>query len=301
MRVDPFYVQGLVGALTDAQLNEAQLSGQLSSGLRITSLSSDPVAAGQATVIGSAIAADDSYVSAASSVQSRLQVTDGALGEVVTSLTQAISLAVSGGDGTLNAAQKTSIGNELTQIQKQVLSLANTSFLGQYVFAGSQGSTQPFSQTAGTSTTPATTTYNGDTAVQYTTTENGQKIQTNVVGSTVFDSPGSSVFVALNRIVTDFTSNADSATIAADSSSLTTALNTVSNQRGVIDSSLAQVRSTSTYAQTDASQQAAALSSLVAVNTAQVATRLSSTETQAQALENVIAGLEKGSLFDYVK
>lgn len=301
MRVDPFYVQGLVGSLNDAQANEAQLSGQLSSGLRVTSLSTDPVAVGQATVVGSAIAADDSYVSAASSAQSKLQVTDGALGEVVSSLTKAISLAVQGGDATLNPAQKSSIGTQLTQIQNQVLSLANTSFLGQYIFAGSQGSTQPFTQTPGTLTTPATTTYNGDTAVQYTTTENGQKIQTSVAGSTVFNAPGSSVFLALNRIVSDFTSGANAATIAADSSSLTSALNTVSDQRGLVDTSLAQVQTTSTYAQTDATQQAAALSSLVAVNTAQVATRLSNTETQAQALESVIAGLEKGSLFDYVK
>ena len=301
MRVDPFYVQGLVGALSDAQASEAQLSGQLSSGLRVTSLSTDPVAAGQATVLGSAIAADDSYVSAAATAQSKLQVTDSTLGEVVSSLTQAISLAVSGGDGTLNTAQKTSIGIQLTQLQSQILSLANTSYLGQYVFAGSQGSTEPFTQTGGTSTTPATTTYNGDTSVQYTTTENGQKIQTNVTGSSVFDAPGASVFVALNQIVTDFTSGAGADTIGADSSALTTALNTVSNQRGLIDTSLAQVQSTSTYAQTDATQQAAAISSLVAVNTAQVATSLSSTETQAQALESVIAGLEKGSLFDYVK
>lgn len=301
MRVDPFYVQGLVGALTDAQSNEALLSSQLSSGLRVTSLATDPVAAGQSAVIGSAIAADDSYVSAAASAQSRLQVTDTALGEVVASLTRAISLAVSGGNATLNPAQKSAIGTELTQIQKQVLSLANTSFLGQYVFAGSLGSTQPFSQISGTPTTPATTTYNGDTAVQYTTTENGQKIQTNVAGSSVFDAPGSSVFLALNRIVTDFTSNADSATIGADSALLTNALSTVGDQRGVIDSSLAQVQSTSSYAQTDATQQTAALSSLVAVDTAKVATGLSNTETQAQALESVIAGLEKGSLFDYVK
>ena len=41
MRVDPFYVQSLVGALTDASASEASLSSELSSGLRVTSLAVD--------------------------------------------------------------------------------------------------------------------------------------------------------------------------------------------------------------------------------------------------------------------
>jgi flagellar hook-associated protein 3 FlgL len=299
MRVDPFYVQGLVGSLTDATASEAQLSGELSSGLRVTSLATDPVAVGQSTVIGAAIAADDSYVSAAASTQSKLQVTDSTLGEVVTELTKAISLAVSGGNSTLNTADKNEIGLQLSQIQQQILSLANTSYLGQYIFAGSQGSVQPFTQN--TTASPQTTTYTGDAGLQFVTTENGQKIQTNIPGAEIFDAAGSSVFAALNKVVADFNSGQGSQTIGADSSALTAALNTVSTQRGVLDTSLSQVESTSTYAQTDAAQQAAAQSSLLAVNTAQVATSLSNTETQAQALESVIATLEKGSLFDYVK
>ena len=299
MRVDPFYVQGLVGALTDATASEAQLSQELSSGLRITSLASDPVAVGQSTVIGAKISADDSYISAAVSAQSKLQVTDSTLGEVVAALTKAISLAVSGGNSTLNAADTAAIGLQLQQIQQQVLSLANTSFLGQYIFSGSQGSTTPFVQN--TLTSPNTTTYAGDSALQYTTTENGQKIQTNLPGSTIFDATGSSVFQALNNVVADFNSGGVGETLAADSAALTNALNTVTTERGVLGTSLAQIQSTSTYAQTDAAQQAAAQSSLIAVNTAQVATSLSNTETQAQALDSVIATLEKGSLFDYVK
>lgn len=296
MRVDPFYVQGLVGALTDATANEAKLSTELSSGLRLTNLSTDPVAAAQATILGSSIAADDSYVQAASSAQSKLQVTTSALGEVVSQLTQAITLAVSGGNGTLSPSNLSGIGLQLSQIRDQVFSLANTTYLGQYVFGGSQGQTAPFVQS-----TPSTSTYVGDQALQYTTTENGQKIQTNLSGSSVFDATGSSVFQALNQVVSDFNSGATSDQIASDAGVLSNALDTVSTQRSVIDTSLAQLQSTSTYAQTDAAQQTAALSTLVSANTAQVATSLSNVETQSQALIATITALEKGSLFDYIK
>jgi len=301
MRVDPFYVQQLAVSLNDATATEAQLSQELSSGLAVTSLSANPVAVSQSTVIAGAIAADDSYVSAATTAQSKLQVTDSTLGEVVTALTKAIALTVSGGDSTLSTSARQAIGVQLQQLQTQVLSLANTTYLGQYIFAGSKGSAQPFSQIAGSGSTPGVTTYNGDSAVQYTTTENGQKIQTNVAGSAIFDATGSSVFKAFNQVVADFNSGASASTVAGDSAALTAALGTVDTQRSFLDASLAQVESTSTYAQSDKAQLTVAESALLSADPAEVATSLSSTETQATALENVIATLEKGSLFDYVK
>ena len=299
MRVDPFYVQGLAGALNDVTATEAQLSAELASGLRVTKLSSDPVAVAQSTLTGAAIAEDDQYIQAATSAQSRLQLTDSALGEVVTQITQAISLATSGGDATVSPANKSSIGKELAGIRDQVFSLANTEYLGQFIFGGSKGSTAPFVQTGAPSS--ATTTYVGDTALQYVTTESGQRIQTNVSGSSVFDAPGASVLQALNQVVADFSSGAAGSQVVLDAGTLTTALNAVNAQRGVIETSLTQVQVTNTYAQTDATQQAATQSSLLDANAALVATGLSDAETQGSALSNTIAALAKGSLFDYIK
>ena len=82
---------------------------------------------------------------------------------------------------------------------------------------------------------------------------------------------------------------------------LSTALHGVVSQRSVLDNSLAQLESTSTYAQTNATQMEAAQTALVSVNTASVATQLSQTELQSQALMSSIAALEKNSLFQYLK
>lgn len=295
MRVDPFYVQTLVGALSDATASEAQLSGELASGIRIQNLSTDPVAVAQSTLIAAAINADDTYAQAASSAQSRIQVTDSALGAVLSQLNEAISLATSAGNGTLSPGLRAGIGSQLSEIQGQVLALANTTYLGQHIFGGSQGSTEPFSQVG------STTTYTGDEAVQYVTTANGQKIQTNLPGSTVFDAPGAGVFTALNQVVTDFSSGANNEEITVDIGRLTDAVTAVTAQRGVIGTSLAQVESTSTYALSDAAQLNAAINALVATDPAQVATSLSNVETQSQALLGVIPALEKGSLFDYIR
>jgi flagellar hook-associated protein 3 FlgL len=296
MQVDPNYIQNLVGSLNAATANEAQLTNQLSSGLGVTSLASDPAAVGQSTLLSAAISQDDSYVQASATAQSRLQVTDSALGEVVSQLTSALSIAVEGANGTQNATDHLSTANQLSAIRGQVLALANTQYLGQYVFSGSDGSVEPFTQD--NSTTPATTTYNGDTALQYTTTETGQQIQTNLPGSSVF---GVNLFAALNQIVNDFSSGATSTTLQGDTNQLSTVLNGVISQRSLLDNSLAQLQSTSSYAQTNATQLEAVQSTLVSADTASIATQLSSTETESQALMSTISTLEKNSLFDYLK
>jgi flagellar hook-associated protein 3 FlgL len=299
MRVDPFYIQGLSTALDNITSNEADLSGELASGLRVSKLSTDAVAVGQSTVLSAAISAADSYVQVATSTQSKLQVTDSTLGEVVTALTKAISLTVSGGDGTLGASDKAIIGQQIVAIRDQILGLANASYQGQYIFSGSQGQLQPF--TLNSTTTPAKVTYAGDSALQYTTTPNGQKIQTNLAGSSLFTAPGAGVFTALNTVIADFASNASSAQIGGDAALLTTALNTVDSQRSIIGTSLAQIQTSSTYAQTTAAQFTASETTLISADAAQVATQLSTAETQGQALSSVIASLAKGSLFDYIK
>jgi len=299
MRVDPNYVSGLVASLNSSTLSEQKLTTELSSGLRVSSLSDDPVAAGQATLLGSAISQDDSFVQTAASTQSLMQVADSALSSVVTQLTSALSLAVAGNSGTESAADLTSLSQQLGSVRDQVVSLANTSYQGTYIFAGSQGNIQPYA--VDTSTSPATTSYNGDSQVGTVTTENGQRIQTGLAGSAVFSAPGVDVMTALNNLVADFASGTVSGTASADIGVLQAALGNVSQQQSVLGSSLARLESASTYAQTDATNRTAAASILVAADPATVATQLSAAETQNQALMSVIGTVEKQSLFNYLQ
>jgi flagellar hook-associated protein 3 FlgL len=296
MQVDPNYVSGLVASLNNSTLSEQQLTTELSSGLRVSSLSVDPVAAGQASLLSSAISQDDSFVQTAATTQSLMQVADSALSSVVTQLTSALSLAVEGNNGTEGASDLTSLSQQLGGIRDQVVSLANTSYQGTYIFAGSQGNVQPFTVNAGTS--PATTTYNGDAQVGTITTENGQQLQTTLAGSAVFAAPGANVMTALNNLVADFAGGTVSPTASTDIGALQSALSNVSQQQAILGSSLDRIESASTYAQTDATNRTAAVSTLVSADPTTIATQLSSAETQNQALMNVISTVEKQSLFD---
>lgn len=296
MRVDPNYISGLVGSLDQAQLTEQQLTSELSSGVRMNSLSDDPAAAGENVLLLNQIQNDDSFTQSADLITGQLQVADSALGQVVSQLTSAISLATSANNGTMNATDLQSVSNQIADIRAEVTSLANSNYQGQYIFAGGLVSTAPF--TTSTSTSPGVTTYNGDQDVNFIQTPNGQSIQLNVPGSQIFLANGAeSVFAALNNLVADYATGSPSATAVTDTQALSSALSYVSQQRVVVDDSLSRLTDASEAVTSENTQLTAAQTNLMQADVAQVSTQLSLSETQQTALEDVISQLGSNSLF----
>ena len=298
MRVDPNYVYNLTSALNSSSATEQTLTRELSSGLRVTQLSDDPVVAGQSVLLSSQIGQIDSFVQSGTKEQGLLQVTDSALGQVVSDVTSAISLGISAGDDTLSAANLQSISAQVSSLRDSVLTLANTSYLGQYIFSGSKGDTKPF--TLDSSTNPATATYNGDSITQSVATPGGQNIQLNLPGSSIFSASGSDLLGTLNQLVSDL-SGGDTAAAVADTSTLSAALTTVSTQRSILGGSQTRLSATTSYASTQESELEASQSALLAADPASVATDLQTSEVQHQALLSVIAGLSKVDLFDVLQ
>ncbi len=296
MRVNPQYMTGLVNSLDASSAAEAQMTQELASGSRVSSLSDDPVAAGENVLLSAQIASDDSFSQTASTTQSMLQVTDSALSTVVSQLTSAISLATEANNGTLNAGDVQSISNQLAGIRDEVVSMANTNYLGKYVFSGSLGSTAPYA--LDTTVSPAVATYEGDGDVEYLQTPNGQKIQLNVPGSQIFSAPGSDVLGTLNQLVADFATGTPSATAVADTEALGTAVGYVSQQRVLLDNSISRLTAAENYSQSEGTQLESAQTTLLQADVGQVATQLSTAETQQAALSQVIATLGKQSLFN---
>ena len=301
MRVDPYYVSNLVGSLDQTQSTLQQLTSELSSGVRVTSLSQDPVASGENVLLLNQMQQDDTFTQNSSLVTGQLQVADSALGSVVSQLTQAISLATSANNGTMNANDVKSIGSQISGILGEVQSLANTNYQGQFIFAGGQTSAIPFSTS--TATSPAVTTYSGDEDINYLLTPNGQKIQLNVPGDQIFAGAGANgVFTALNNLVADYSSGTvNAAQAASDTQALTTALNYVSQQRVTIDNSITQVSASSSAVSNEQTQLTSAQTNLMQADVAKISTQLSLSETQQTALEDVISQLGSGSLFDKLR
>ena len=300
---DPKYLQGMAAAINQSSATEQTLTAELSSGLRVTQLSDDPVAVANNVGLSSSISQLDTFVQSSTAEQSLMQVADNALGEVVSQTSKVISLAVSAGNSTMSAQDIASVQTQVSSLRDSILALGNTSYQGQYVFAGSQGSTTPF--TLNSNSNPATVTYNGDSVTSTMQTPDGQKVPMNVTGSSVFLSSSGNLLGTLNKLVSDLSAMAagsgSTASIQADSSALTTALGVVSSQRAGLDSSLSRLMTSSTYSSTQLATYQAQQSTLLSADPASVATDLKAAEVQQQALLGVTSALEGAQdLFNYL-
>lgn len=298
MQVDPNYLSKLAAAIGVSSAREQTLTDQLSSGLRVARLSDDPMAASSNVLLSSSMARIDAFTQSANNSQSMLQVSDAALGEVVTQVTSALSLAVSAGNSTLSASNLSAVGRKLNDIRNNVVSLANTAYQGRYVFAGSQGKTLPFA--LDTTTTPATTNYAGDTATNSIETPDGQRVQVSVPGSSLFTASGADLMSALNQLVADI-ANGSNANLQTDTAALSTALANVSQQRATLGSSMSRLTVTTGYEATQKAMLEARQSEILSADPAQVATQLKTATVQHQALLSVASTLSQTNLFSYMK
>jgi flagellar hook-associated protein 3 FlgL len=271
------------------------LTEELSSGVRVNSIGEDPVAAGQNVMLLNQIRQDDSFTQSANLVIGRLQVADSALGSVVSQLTKAISLATGANNGTRSANDVQAAALEIAGIRDEIVTLANTSYQGQYIFAGTQTASAPFSTSTGTS--PAMTSYAGDSNLTYLRLPNGQQIQLNVPGNQIFKGPGAKdVFAALNNLIADYsTGTVNQGQAATDTQALMSALTHISQQRVMIDNSITSLAAASEAVTNEKTQLTVAQTNLMQADIAQVATRLSLATTQQTALQAVIVHLTSAS------
>jgi flagellar hook-associated protein 3 FlgL len=298
MQISASYLTGLTNSLNEINLNQQSLTNELSSGVRVNSLSDDPSAAGENVSLSAQLAQDVNYQQASNSVTSLLQVKDSALGSVISQLTQAISVATQGVGGTENTGDTSTVVTRLSGIRDEVLSLANTTYQGNYLFSGSLGNTQPF--LLDSSTNPATTSYAGDSIASTLGAPDGSSVQIGTPGNVIFSASGTNVLGTLNQLISDFT-NGNTAGATAATDSLTGLVTYVAQQRSGVDNSISRIATEQGNLQSQSTQLTVQQTTLMQANTAQVATSLSASETQLSALEDAIAAIEKqGTLFNVI-
>nr|WP_256201019.1 flagellar hook-associated protein FlgL [Thermoanaerobacter thermocopriae] len=155
----------------------------LSTGKKISRPSDDPVAVATSLRIRTDMARNDAYTKNADEVQSWLNITDTALGQLGDLLQRTRELAVEGANGTLTQADMQKIAEEIKQLKAQMIQVGNTQYNGRYIFAGFRTDKAPFSETANG--------YSGDdNFIEFEIGPGGNKIAVNVPGSRLFDVVG---------------------------------------------------------------------------------------------------------------
>jgi flagellar hook-associated protein 3 FlgL len=156
--------------LMDRQESLVTSQEQLTSGKRVNHASDDPTAAARAERARALVARTEATSRAVDASKNAMTLTESALGDATDLMQQARELVMAAGDASYSPAERASVGQQLSAIRKQLLSVANRpDGQGGYIFSGQGSGSAPFIDT------PSTVSSNG-------TVSNGVKF-TGVGGS----------------------------------------------------------------------------------------------------------------------
>lgn len=297
MRINPNPLSDLLASL---EQNQQLINGDLaeiSSGQSVTVPSDNPAASALLVENADQTAAADQYLRSIGSVMGELQNADSALNSVATVLQRAVSLGVEGANGTVNSSDRQAIAGEVQGIQSQLLSLANLSYQGNYVFAGTATGAAPYVLD---STSPSGVSYVGNSGVNSLTVGNRYKLQTNPPGSQLFSSAGNDVFQAIQDLITGLQNN-DTNAISTAVSEVSNGLSYISGQRVFYGNTVNQLNSQQTYLNGEATQLAQQQNTLGAADLPSVISNLESAEVARQATLQIIGQTQQTNLFNYIK
>lgn len=295
LRVNPDPYQTVLQGIDQLRQNESNDLAQMSSGKRLNNLSDDPAAVAQLILNEGQTSDVDQYMANVTTVQNSMQVADSTLNSVVTALSQAISLGVQGANGTLTAADQQTIATQVSGIESQVLALANTTYQGTYLFAGTAVTTQPFTLD---SSSPSGVTYNGNGSTNSVQIGDGEYVPTNLSGSQVFTPSGSDVFAALQGLVTALQSGGN---VTSATNQLQQVFSRVNTQRTFYGTTLSRLQSTSDYLSQEQLGLTSAQDSIESADMTSVISNYTQTETALDASYQAAGQISQMTLLSYLK
>jgi flagellar hook-associated protein 3 FlgL len=296
IRINPDPSPDLLAAISLNRQAQNTALQQISSGRQVNQLSDNPAASAEDVLNHVQSNQDDQFLHNITALQSQGQAIDSTLSSVVQAVTQAISLGVEGATGTLSDADRQAVAQQLIGIRNRVLGLANQSYQGNYVFAGTATSTQPFVLD---STQADGVKYNGNTNVNTIKISAGQTIAINLPGSQIFTNPSGDVLGSLNGLITALQNNSG---IAAANANLDQAFTQLTTQRVFYGNALQQLQSSQTFLSSEKVQLAQQENSLVGVDLSVAITNLEQAGVATSAILSATSRiLSTLNLLNYLK
>lgn len=289
-----------IDSMLDQQARVFKSQLQLSANKRFLSPADDPTAAAQVLGLNESIAINAQYSTNAKAAQTRLEIEETALDGAVNALQRARELTVRGVNGTESAETRRGLAQEMRQLMDQLLALANTRDpSGEYIFAGAQSLTQPFTHDGSGGFT-----YNGDQGQRQLQIGPSRQIAVGDSGLDVFmkidNATGTGyqdVFTTLYSLVTEFEAN----TVNPDRlTELDNGLNNMLEMRARIGARLNAVDREEQVNLAYSVQLQSTLSDVQDLDLAQAATELNRQTIVLQAAQQAFVRVQGLSLFNYL-
>ncbi len=168
--------------ISDLQVSLNKTQQQIAAGRKILTPDDDPIGAARALVLTQADSQNTQFATNRQQAKNNLQITDGVLGSVTTTLHNVKGLLVQAGSGVLSDADRGFIAAELQGNLDQLFALANsTDGTGNYLFSGFSTTTAPYTQV------PGGAKYNGDQGQRYVQVDVARQLPLSEAGTGIFE------------------------------------------------------------------------------------------------------------------
>jgi flagellar hook-associated protein 3 FlgL len=201
---------------------------QIASQQRIAKPSDDPAIFGQAILEKSALADNSQWIRNIQFGTARVAVADQTLGQTQNLLARVRELAVQARSDTTSAQGRVTIAQEVRQLHRQVIQLANAEVNGQPVFAGTKTDAPPFVLGIGDAVS-----YQGNSESQSIAVGPNQTTQIVLPGDQVFAGATTNIFDGLSNLLAALEAN-NGAGIEAGIGNLDQAIGQISLAQGQI-------------------------------------------------------------------
>lgn len=268
---------------------------QIASQLRVAKPSDDPSIFGQVILDKSALADNDQWIRNIQFGTARVAVSDQTLGQTQSLISRVRELAVQARSDTTSAQGRVTIAQEVRQLHRQLIQLANTEVAGQPVFAGTETDAPPFVLGVGD-----TVSYQGNSESQSIGVGPNQTTQIVLPGDQVFTGPTTNIFNGISNLLVALESN-NGAGIEVGIGSLDKAIDQISlaqGQIGAIANRLDTAHGTSLVVSAAIQQ---ALSDQTDTDLATALTELQLQQTAYQATSQTFIRLFDSSLLKFLR
>jgi len=291
----------------------ASLQEQASSGRRVNRPSDDPVDYANARSLRGDLAEVAQFQRNITRIRSRVSVSESAIGSAQDVLIRARELAIQGSNGTLDAAARASLAQEVATLHTQLVTEANTRFGGAYVFSGYTSSTAPFTPSGPFVQSPPSSpsvAFVGDPnevqadvgeSLRVSTSLNGQRVfMGDGNGDSVPDAGKEDIFNVLSSLYDALMANNPTA-VQATLPRLDTATNQLSSERTRLGATETQLDSLDQRHRQRSVDLETRLSQAQDADVARVYSGLAQEQTALQAALQATGRLVSQSLLDFLR
>jgi flagellar hook-associated protein 3 FlgL len=291
--------QAFLNGLAQIQQRLQTAQTQLTTGLQINTVSDDPSEIADIWQLNSELDQVNQTGTNLGQVLTEVNTGESALESAVTLVDQAETYGTQGASDTSTPTTRQDLANELGAILQQLVSTANTSVEGRYIFAGDADQTQPYSIDL-TQSSPVSA-YQGSASTREIQGPDGTAFPIALTAQQIFDSSNAqdNVFTSITDLIQGLQNNDDTA--------INSALSNVQSSETFLNQQLAfygavqdRVQAAQSFGQNYTLQLQTQLAGVQDANEAEDITDLTQAQTQLQAALQSEASLPRTTLFDFL-